>query len=162
MIRGFHHTSFTVSDLDVAERFFVELFGLQRLAGGQFQADSLRRIVGFADAELRISYLAFPRTGAGRPTHVLELIQYLSPAGEPTDTSTNRPGNAHLCFEVTDVHAQHARLSDRGVRFTSAPQPVTWGANQGAWTAYCRGPDGIALELLQPPDNATEHPSPTT
>jgi catechol 2,3-dioxygenase-like lactoylglutathione lyase family enzyme len=32
MITGFHHTSFTVSDVEAAERFFVELSGLQRKA----------------------------------------------------------------------------------------------------------------------------------
>jgi catechol 2,3-dioxygenase-like lactoylglutathione lyase family enzyme len=151
MITGFHHTSFTVSNVEEAERFFVELFGLERRGGGTFEFESLRRIVGFPDAALKISYLTFPETQGSRPPHLLELIEYVRPAGEPNDTATNRPGNAHLSFQVNDIHREYERLSALGVRFKSAPQPVTWGANKGAWSVYCNGPDGIALELTQPP-----------
>ena len=151
MVTVFHHTSFTVSNLAEAERFFVDLFGLERTGGGEFAIDSLQRIVGFPNATLRIAYLAFPKVEGVRPPHLLELIEYVTPAGELTDTATNRPGNAHLCFQVRDIRAEHKRLSARGVRFKSEPQPVTWGANKGAWSVYCNGPDGIALELIQPP-----------
>ncbi len=151
MITGFHHTSFTVSDVDAAERFFIEAFGLERRGGGNFEFESLRRIVGFADADLKISYLTFPEVGGTRPPHLLELIEYVQPAGHAADTATNRPGNAHLSFQVDDIHREYERLSGLGIRFKSAPQPVTWGANKGAWSVYCNGPDGIALELTQPP-----------
>jgi catechol 2,3-dioxygenase-like lactoylglutathione lyase family enzyme len=153
MITGFHHTSFTVSDVDAAERFFVEFFGLQRRAGGRFDFEPLRQIVGFPDAVLKISYLTFPEVGGSRPGHLLELIEYVHPAGPATDTATNRPGNAHLSFQVDDIHHEYQRLSSLGVRFKSAPQPITWGANKGAWSVYCNGPDGIALELTQPPSS---------
>ena len=151
MITGFHHTSFTVSDVEAVERFFVELFGLQRKAGGRFEFEPLRQIVGFRDAVLKIAYLTFPEVGGSRPPHLLELIEYVHPAGLATDTATNRPGNAHLSFQVDDINHEYQRLSSLGVRFKSAPQPITWGANKGAWSVYCNGPDGIALELTQPP-----------
>ena len=151
MITGFHHTSFTVSDVEAAERFFVELFGLQRKAGGRFEYEPLRQIVGFSDAVLKIAYLTFPEVGGSRPPHLLELIEYVHPSGFATDTATNRPGNAHLSFQVDDIHHEYRRLSSLGVCFKSAPQPITWGANKGAWSVYCNGPDGIALELTQPP-----------
>jgi lactoylglutathione lyase len=140
MIAGFHHTSFTVSNVDEAERFFTQFFGLERRGGGEFAFESLRSIVGYPDATLKISYLTFPERNGARPPHLLELIEYVRPAGETADTATNRPGNAHLSFQVDDIHGEYERLSALGVRFKSAPQPVT-----------CNGPDGIALELTQPP-----------
>lgn len=151
MISGFHHTSFTVSDVDEAERFFIDLFGLERRGGGTFEFEQVRHIVAYPDAVLKIAYLSFPEIAGSRPSHLLELIQYLRPAGVPTDTATNRPGNAHLSFQVDDIHHEYARLTALGVRFKSAPQPVIWGVNKGAWSVYCNGPDGIALELNQPP-----------
>lgn len=151
MITGFHHTSFTVSNVDEAERFFVDLFGLERRGGGTFEFDTLRKIVAYPSAVLKIVYLTFPESGGVRPPHLLELIEYVHPAGTLTDTATNRPGNAHLSFQVDDIQREYRRLTERGVRFKSEPQPVTWGANRGAWSVYCNGPDGIALELNQPP-----------
>ena len=42
MIQGIHHTSFTVSDLDAAERFFVGLIGMQRIGGGVYNFDRIQ------------------------------------------------------------------------------------------------------------------------
>ncbi len=150
MIYGFHHTSFTVSNVDEAERFFVDLFGMERVGGGRYDFDYIRRTVAFPDAVLKIAVLGFPAKKGEHPSHRLELIEYVKSGGPATDTATNRPGNAHLCFQVDDIQAEYKRLSERGVRFKSTPNQVTWGINAGAWGVYFKGPDGIALELLQP------------
>lgn len=149
MIQGFHHTGFTVSDLDAAERFFVGLIGMQRIGGGIYDFNYVRRSVGYPDATLNIAVLAFSDHQAG--DRVLELIQYVQPAGEPTDTDKNRPGNAHVCFVVSDIEAEVERLQANGVAFTSpTPNEVTWGVNRGAKAIYFTGPDDIALELFEP------------
>lgn len=148
MIQGFHHTSFTVSDVDAAERFFVELFGLQRIGGGMYDFDYVRRQVGYPNAVLKISVLALP--GNEQPRHVLELVEYIEPRGELLDNATCRPGAAHLCFRVDDIDDEYARLSKLGVPFKSTPNEVTFGINKGAKAVYFNGPDGITLELFQP------------
>ena len=149
MIQGFHHTSFTVSDLEEAERFFCELMGMRRVGGGIYDFDYIRNIIAYPDAKLKIALLAYPEDATSR--HLLELIEYLKPAGEPVDTATNRPGNAHLCFAVSDIDAEVRRLRAAGATFKSeTPHEVTWGINKGAKGIYFNGPDGIALELLQP------------
>lgn len=144
-----HHTSFTVSDVDAAERFFVDNFGMVRLGGGLYDFEYIRQIVGYPDAKLKISVLGFP--DAAGQSHRLELIEYLAPTGEPVDTATCRPGAAHLCLEVDDIQAVYARLKAQGVRFTSAPVQVTQGINAGARAVYFKGPSDIALELFQLP-----------
>ena len=152
MITGFHHTSFTVSNLEEAERFFVDLLGMKRIGGGVYDFDYIRRQVGFPDAVLKISVLSFPSDEHSYNTnHLLELIEYQSPKGEPTDTSAFRPGAAHIAFRVADIHAVYYQLLSRGVRFKSSPNEVSFGINKGAWAAYFIGPDKITLELVQPP-----------
>jgi catechol 2,3-dioxygenase-like lactoylglutathione lyase family enzyme len=149
MIRGFHHTSFTVSDVDAAERFFVDVMSMLRIGGGLYDFDYIRRTIGYTDAELKIVVLAFPVAPGSAPRDILELIEYLRPRGEPVDTATCRPGAAHLCFLVDDILAEHRRLTTLGVAFKSTPNQVTQGINKGAWSVYFNGPDGIALELFQ-------------
>ena len=146
-VRGFHHTSFTVSDLCAAEAFFVDLFGMTRLGGGTYDFEYIRRTVAIPNAVLEIAVLGFSDRGT---TELLELIEYRCPKGEPVDTATNRPGNAHLCLLVDDIHSEYDRLRQRGVVFKSPPNRVTTGVNEGAWSVYFNGPDRIALELLQP------------
>ena len=59
---------------------------------------------------------------------------------------------AHWAFIVDDIHAEFNRLQALGVRFKSeAPNAITEGVNKGGYTIYFYGPDGVTLELLQPP-----------
>jgi len=152
----FHHTSFTVSDVAAAERFFVEHFGMKRIGGGRYDFDYIRKTIAYPDGVLLISVLAFPGRESGDR---LELIEYEQPRGEAVDTATNRPGAAHLCFETDDIHADYARLKAAGVRFKSPPNEVGFGINRGAWSVYCNGPDAIALELFQPACAENQQPS---
>lgn len=142
---GFHHVSFTVSDVDAAAAWFTAAFGMVRVGGGRYDFDYIRSQVGYPDAILKIAVLGFPDR-----SDLLELIEYESAAGAPTDTSTNRPGNAHLCFLVGDIDAEYERLRGMGVTFRSTPNAVTFGVNKGARAVYLIGPDDIRLELFQP------------
>ena len=153
MITGFHHTSFTVTDVDQTERFFVDFLGMERVGGGRYDFGYIRKVVALPDAVLKIAVLAFPEKQGVRPPDRLELIEYARGAGSPCDTATNRPGNAHLCFVVDDIQVEHRRLTALGVKFKSLPQEMTFGVNRGGWTAYFNGPDGVALELVQPAKN---------
>jgi hypothetical protein len=42
-------------------------------------------------------------------------------------------------------------LRNKGVRFKSEPIEITTGMNKGAYTVYLSDPDGIPLEIFQPP-----------
>lgn len=141
----FHHVSFTVSDVDAAERWFMDAFGMERIGGGHYDFDYIRSQTGYQNAVLKIALLAYP----GRDD-LLELIEYKNGAGAPGDTATNRPGNAHLCFVVANIDAEYERLSAMDVTFRSLPNRVTYGVNKGARAVYLVGPDDIRLELFQP------------
>ena len=49
---------------------------------------------------------------------------------------------------VTDIHAEHRRLTQAGVKFIRPPEQEHW----GGWVATLQDPDGNTLQLLQFPE----------
>jgi catechol 2,3-dioxygenase-like lactoylglutathione lyase family enzyme len=143
-----HHTGYTVSDLDRSVAFYRDLMGLEVLAQQEKQGGYLAAIVGYPDAHVRMAHLRAPASG-----HVLELFEYIAPKGETPERIEPRDvGTAHLCFLVDDLDAVYRRLVDAGVdTFVSPPVLVDTGINTGGYGIYLRDPDGIVLEIFQPP-----------
>ncbi len=147
MFKSTNHTSFTVSDMEEALHFYRDLLGMREVSGRTISGYFARTITGIEGAHMRIVYLEM----APGSEHKLELIQYLVPAGEPLQQSTCQPGCAHLALNVEDLDAVYAELVAKGVRFKSAPVAIEGGPNDGGKGVYLYGPDGVTLELLQPP-----------
>lgn len=141
-----HHTGLTVRDLDRSVAFYRDLLGCRLLMSQEKTGGYLAAIVGYPEASVRMAHLRAP---AGE--HVIELFEYVAPAVQPTQLEPARLGNAHLCFLVPDLDAAYTRLRAAGVEFLSAPVPVDTGVNAGGYGVYLRDPDGITLELFQPP-----------
>jgi lactoylglutathione lyase len=143
-----HHTGYTVSDLDRSVAFYRDLMGLDVLAQQEKPGGYLAAIVGYPDAHVRMAHLRAPASG-----HVLELFEYIAPKGETPERIEPRDvGTAHLCFLVDDLDAVYRRLVDAGVdTFVSPPVLVDTGINTGGYGIYLRDPDGIVLEIFQPP-----------
>jgi lactoylglutathione lyase len=151
MVNGLWHFSFTVSDLQRSIEFYCGLLGMQlRLCQDQ-NNEYTRKLVGYADANLKVAQLSLAGTSIGPSGHVLELVQFLHPIFPPNPPGTGRPNSAHMAFTVEDIHAEYKRLSAAGVKFRSEPIPIAAGVNRGGATVYFLDPDGVTLELLQPP-----------
>ena len=151
MLRACWHFSFTVSDLERSIVFYRDLLGM-RLVHRQEQAnDYTARLVGYENASLKIAQLTIEGLPPTRSGHLLELVEYVYPDCEATDTAICRPGTAHMAFEVQDIHGVYARLVAHGVRFNSPPNAITGGINRGGHTCYFRDPDDITLELVEMP-----------
>jgi catechol 2,3-dioxygenase-like lactoylglutathione lyase family enzyme len=95
----------------------------------------------------------------GRPkdavsTHDLELVEYVNPRFEALTIERARPGTAHLAFVVADLNVEYKGLTSQGVIFVSPPNLIESGVNKGGATCYLVDPDGITLELVQPPKRA--------
>lgn len=145
------HFSFTVSDMRQSCAFYGDTLGLQQIYEMKHVHPYTSRQVGFENADLlavgfRLGHGELP---AGFP--VLELIEYRHPRGVDVELATNNPGVAHIAFRVDDIFAQHERLTSAGVRFQSEPVLIEAGRNRGGYTVYFLDPDGITLELAQPP-----------
>jgi len=145
-VGGIHHVGLTTADLDRARWFFGEVLGLPLLDEGIDASPAIDRIVGMTGVRLRYAEYDL---GAGQ---ILEVLQYVSPAGVPLRQDVNDPGGAHLALAVDDIAEAHARLVAHGVAVRSAPvtidEPGGW---QGCTVCYATDPDGFTVELIQRP-----------
>jgi catechol 2,3-dioxygenase-like lactoylglutathione lyase family enzyme len=144
---GVHHTGFTVSDLDGSVAFYRDLLGCEVIASQEKEGGYLAAIVGHSGAHVRMAHLRVPGDG-----HVIELFEYISPEGEQPQLEVLNVGITHLCFIVDDLPSVYEELRERGVNsFVSPPVAVDTGVNRGGYGLYLRDPDGITIELFQPP-----------
>jgi catechol 2,3-dioxygenase-like lactoylglutathione lyase family enzyme len=149
VILGLHHASRTVADLERALGFYRDLLGLEIVSDEELEGEALERVVGLTGARLRVVELAL---GDGR---LLELIEYRHPRSAPLPEGATPAdvGAHHLALLVADADAAYARLSAAGIRFTTAPEEIAGGPFAGTRTTYCFDPDGLPVELWQPPSS---------
>jgi lactoylglutathione lyase len=156
MVTGLWHFSFTVSNLDRSVDFYCNLLGMHlRLCQDQ-NNEYTRKLVGYPEANLRVAQLSLDGTSIGPSGHVLELVQFLTPQLPPHPPGTGYPNSAHLAFTVMNIDAEYQRLRSAGVQFRSEPIAITAGVNRGGATVYFLDPDGVTLELLQPPPSSAD------
>jgi lactoylglutathione lyase len=136
-----------VSDMDRSLAFYRDLLGMVLVLDIERSGEYIEQVVGFPGARLRIVGLKLP-TGSD---HILELIEYRSPRGKPVDARTCNPGTAHFCFVTNDIQQTYEELSSQGVQFKSPPVLIPTGPSTGGFDTYFVDPDGITLELSQPP-----------
>lgn len=103
-------------------------------------------IVGYPDARVRMAHLAFPGS-----EHRLEIFEYIRPAPRGKPGEPRNVGITHVCLTVDNVGPLHDDLLALGVEFVSSPVLVDEGVNAGGYGVYLRDPDGILVELFQPP-----------
>jgi len=141
-----HHVGVTVVDLDRSIDFWERLLGAAARDRRTLQGPQLSTMVGYDGIRIDSCWLDLPGGVA------LELLQYLDRDEAPYDPGTAHPGNVHVCLSVDDMEAAHARAVACGATPVSArPIDVAAGPRAGSRLAYLRDPDGVTLELLQPP-----------
>lgn len=149
MINSIWHFSWTVRDIETSVAFYTERLGLELVHRQRQDNDYTRRLVNMPDAVLEVAMLRVP----GHPTavsgHHIELVQYISPVGDPIDTNTSNPGVPHIAFAVDDIDEMIDRL--HGTQPLPAPIDVVEGRNTGGRVIYLRDPDGVVIEFVQPP-----------
>ena len=99
----YRHTNIVAKDWRKLAAFYERVLGCkpvppERAAVGQW----VERCTGVPGAEVHGVHLRLPGYGDDGPT--LEIFQYNN-AEQPLKTAINRPGLAHLAFEVDDVAA---------------------------------------------------------
>src|SRR5262245_9539240 len=145
-IVGAHHTSFTVANLDRSLAFFRDCLGLAVVGQREINTEYFARIVGLPGCRVRAAFLSIP----GSPHHV-ELFEYVTPAGQACTPRPCDPGSTHLALLVDDLPALYPRLKVEGVACVSEPVRIDSGPNAGGYGLYLRDPNGILIELFQPP-----------
>jgi len=152
MIRGFWHVSFTVSNIEASVKWYTEVLGLEFVRGQTQHNEYTSRLVGYPEAHLKVAQLSVPGYTLPVSRHHIELVEYVNPRGEDIPLDTNRTGVGHWAFMVDDIQSEFTRLSALGVQFKAErPIAIEQGVNKGGYTIYFTDPDGITLELIQPP-----------
>ena len=139
------HTNLVARDWKRLARFYEEVFGCvpvppERNARGAW-AD---RVTGLKDVHVRGMHLRLPGGGDGGPT--LEIFEYAAPADGPAP-AVNRPGFAHLAFEVEDVDAARETVRAAGGRDYAERVSVDIPGAGTITLIYVADPEGNILEL---------------
>jgi len=141
-IKRFDHVGITVSDLDAATRFFIDL-GLEREGGPiPMEGDFLDTVCGIPDSKTRIVMLQTPGGGTG-----VELSTFERPAMGPglPAAMANEIGIRSIAFEVSGLQQLVRRLTAAGYRLDGGI-----GEYENQWRmAYVRGPEGIIVALAE-------------
>ena len=102
-----HHLGLTVSDIERSIEFYRDSLGMELIGRRpSVTADYVAKQTGYPDVELNVaSFRVSPES-----QQTLEVVQYMSHAGQPSDPATNRAGTSHLCLLVDDLRAFFAPL----------------------------------------------------
>lgn len=145
MISSVNHVGLTVSSLERALAFYRDALGLDVVLEQEKEGGYLAAVTGYAGAHVKMAQLE-TRDG-GR----IELFEYVRPRGSGRPLEPCDVGITHVCLLVDDIEAARRRLVDAGAEPFSDPVQLDTGANAGGSDLYVRDPDGIVLELFQPP-----------
>lgn len=141
------HVRITVSDVNRSLPVYTGLLGLTPHTVESRRILLQGRNGEWLDAQAEIHTLT---SATGQK---LEVCQYLDLIPLPNPRrKINCLGLNHLAFFSDDTHAMYSRLADFGCTPLNAPQAIPMGPNKGGFLFYFYDPDGISLEILQPPD----------
>jgi catechol 2,3-dioxygenase-like lactoylglutathione lyase family enzyme len=145
-LNALHHIGVTVSDLRRSIAFWERMLGAPGRDRRTLEGPRLGELVGYPTARVESCWFDLPG-GVG-----LELVHYLEPAEPAYESGSAHPGNVHVCLRVKDIAAAHAHAVASGARPVShSPIEVAEGPRAGTRVAYLTDPDGVTIELLQPP-----------
>ena len=139
-----HHTGIQVADLERSLGFYRDILGFEVVFQWNPQADYIRTITGYREADIHAAILRMP----GDTGVFLEILEYRNVDKAPVDTRTANPGTAHLAFFTPDCDALYEELTAKGVGSVSPPVTPTIGPNTGGRAVYMIDPDGIRVEFI--------------
>ena len=143
-VSGIHHIGLTVKDIATSVEWYSRMFGL--VAGPVNHDEGEETSTALQVPGTVLSY-SMVQIGSTR----IEFLQYHEPPGRVFDRTNGDIGTAHVCFEVDDMDAAYESLTANGAVFNAPPGTIEGGVMRGTRWAYLRDPDGIQLEILQPP-----------
>lgn len=141
-----HHCGITVSDLDRAISFYVDLLGAEMVSRRDgVGSEHASAALGLDGVLLNTATLSFPGGG------LLELVRYDEPAGRTVESRTCDVGSTHLSFIVPDIRSIYAWLGEKGAKITSDPRCLDLRSSTGEFvTLFARDLDGTHIEFMQP------------
>jgi len=141
------HTNIVARDWRKVAEFYEQVLGCEpvppeRNAVGQW----VEKLTGVPGAAVRGIHLRLPGYGDDGPT--LEIFQY-NKAEQRAETAINRPGFAHLAFEVDDVEAARDEMLAAGGQSIGDLVTVEIAGAGTITLIYMTDPEGNIIELLK-------------
>ena len=139
------HTNLIAEDWKALAGFYEQVLGCtpvppERDLKGQW----IEEATGVPGAQIRGMHLRLPGYGGEGPT--LEILQY-SQEEERLDTASNRPGFAHIAFEVDDVEAAKDAIIAAGGGTVGEVVSLEISGAGIVTIAYLSDPEGNIIEM---------------
>jgi glyoxylase I family protein len=141
MITQVRHTGLVVADLGQALHFWCDLLGFTVSRQMEESGPHIDAMMGLKDVRVTTSKLTAPEGG------MIELLYFHSHSDRAAWTGTPySTGFTHVAMTVKDIHDLCEKLSQAGATFSAPPQRSPDGK---VLVTYCRGPEGVLLELVE-------------
>ena len=134
------HTGIVVADLDSAVRFWSEGFGFSEEVRADESGPVIDAILGLDGVDLTTVKMVAPDGGR------IELLRFGShPSSGQWTGSEISTGPTHVALTVSDLDAVCQRITELGAEV----RPVQQSLDGRVRLTYCRGPEGLLLELVE-------------
>ncbi|MGI8624821.1 MAG: VOC family protein [Solirubrobacteraceae bacterium] len=144
-----HHVGISVAHLERSIAFWERLLATPARDRRVLEGPGLGTLVGCDGVRIDSCWFDLPGGAA------LELVSYLDRSDAQYEPGTAHPGNVHVCLRVDEMATAHAHAVACGAHpVSAAPTEVPAGPRAGTRVAYVRDPDGVTIELFQPPASA--------
>ena len=141
MITQIRHTGLVVTDLEAALNFWRDLLGFIVVRQMEESGPHIDAMMGLKDVRVTTSKLTAPEGG------MIELLYFHSHPDQPIWSGTPySTGFTHVAITVKDIDNLCEMLIKHGVTFCAPPQRSPDGM---AKVTYCRGPEGVLIELVE-------------
>ena len=147
MSTRYAHTNIIAADWKRLADFYVEVSDCEPVSTERDhsgpQCDAL---VGMQNVHVRGRHLRVPGHGENGPT--IEIFTYDQQL-EPTGQEINRPGFAHLAFEVDDIPGKRTQIKEWGGRDYGELVTIDIEGAGKLTLIYMTDPEGNIVELQQ-------------
>jgi catechol 2,3-dioxygenase-like lactoylglutathione lyase family enzyme len=141
MITQIRHTGLVVADLEGALSFWRDLMGFRVARHMEESGAHIDAMMGLKDVLLTTVKLTAPEGG------MIELLHFHSHPDRPVWTGTpHSTGFTHVAMTVADLEETCEKLAAVGVIFFAPSQLSPDGLVKAT---YCKGPEGVLLELVE-------------
>lgn len=141
MINQIRHTGLVVADLELALSFWRDLLGFNIDKRMDESGPHIDAMMGLKNVEVTTVKMSAPQGG------VVELLHFKShPDVHAWRGTPYTTGFTHLALTVANLDECCRKLGNAGCTFPAPPQ---YSPDRVVKVIYCRGPEGILLELVE-------------
>jgi catechol 2,3-dioxygenase-like lactoylglutathione lyase family enzyme len=141
MITQIRHIGLVVADLEGALSFWQDLLGFKVEKKMDESGPHIDAMMGLKNVRVTTVKMTAPEGGMIELLHFHSHPDSPSWLGQPYST-----GFTHIAMNVGNIDIAFKKLAGAGVVFPAPPQ---YSPDGGVKVIYCKGPEGVLLELVE-------------